>query len=89
MNSEEKRRENNTERVLNLLQQRGKTGATNAELIVCGGYRYGARIFELRRAGWEIETLSADGGLFRFILKGRARTESKAEQQNLFQEARP
>ncbi len=87
MNSEEKRRENNTERVLQLLQQRGKVGATNAELIVCGGYRYGARIFDLRQAGWDIETLSADGGLFRFILKGR--TDSKAEQQNLFAEVRP
>lgn len=64
-------------------QQKGKDGATNADLLGVGGFRYGARIFDLRRDGWLIETSAIEGGLYRFILKGRVQ-----EQRSLFAEAR-
>lgn len=81
MKSELQRRSNNREKVLERLKQRGHVGVTNEELITIGGFRYGARIFELRKEGWEIETSAGEGGLFRFILKGRSEVQT-----NLFQE---
>lgn len=80
--SEEKRRENNRDKVLHFLQERGRQGATNAELnAIC--FRYGARIYDLRKDGWEISTVGTYGGEFKFFLKGRVQ-----EQQSLFAEAR-
>lgn len=81
MKTETQRRSNNQERVLELLQQRGVVGATNADLLGVGGFRYGARIFELRQDGWLIETTAGEAGLFRFVLKGRVH-----EQRPLFAE---
>ena len=81
MKTESQRRSNNMGRVLELLQQRGISGATNADLLGVGGFRYGARIFELRQDGWIIETTAGEGGLFRFVLKGRVQ-----EQRPLFAE---
>jgi len=81
MKDEAERRESNRDRVLALLQQKGKAGATNADLLGVGGFRYGARLFELRRMGYIIETLPAGEGLFRFVLRG-----IRAEQPSLFKE---
>lgn len=56
-----------TARILNLLKVNGR--ATNRELNrIC--YRYGARIFELRREGHDIVTNRIKGGLFEFVYKG-------------------
>ncbi|MBZ5723023.1 MAG: helix-turn-helix domain-containing protein [Acidobacteriia bacterium] len=60
------------ERILALLRERGRAGITNTELNeLC--FRYGARIFELRRAGQEIETIDEGAGVFRFVLKSSPR----------------
>jgi hypothetical protein len=54
-------------RILELLQERGTEGATNIELNeIC--FRYGARLWELRRAGHNIRTENLGDGLFRFVL---------------------
>lgn len=82
MSEETKRRESNALRILAFLQSHGS--ATNLELnAIC--FRYGARLFELRQAGWRIETVKLEGGLFRFILKGHLHPAQ--QQQNLFSEA--
>lgn len=79
MTSELKRRENNKDRVLDLLQKRGSRGASNGDLLGVGGFRYGARLFELRKEGWDIETVQGDAGAFTFVLRGRV-VEQKAFQ---------
>jgi len=71
MTSELKRRSDNKTRVLELLQAKGRYGATNVELVQIGGLRAGARIFELRKLGWAIKTEHVSEGLFRFTLLGR------------------
>jgi hypothetical protein len=71
MNEEAKRRANNKAKVLQLLKQKGQAGATNVELVHTGGLRYGARIFELRNDGYQIQTIPVEGGVFRFVLKGQ------------------
>src|SRR5438445_5025815 len=51
------------DRILSLLRQRGPADATNAELNqIC--FRYGARIFELRKVGYAIGTRAEGDGLF-------------------------
>ena len=55
------------DRILALLRQQGPAGVTNLELnSLC--LRYGARIFELRRMGFQIETRREDESIFRFLL---------------------
>jgi hypothetical protein len=55
-------------RILALLRERESTGATNVELNqFC--FRYGARLWELRRAGHKIRTKSCGSGVFVFILE--------------------
>jgi hypothetical protein len=59
------------QQILELLRERGSGGVTNAELNeVC--FRYGARIFELRKAGHKIKTVGGPKGLFRFVLSPEA-----------------
>ena len=56
-------------RVLARLQQ---GPATNEELnAIC--YRYGARLLELRRAGWPIDTEPLCAGVFVYRLRQEAR----------------
>lgn len=45
-----------------------------AECLQTAGFRYGARIFELRRQGYEIETIQhgADDFAYRLIREGQA-----------------
>jgi hypothetical protein len=71
MSDESKRRENNKAKVLRLLKQKGQAGVTNVELVHTGGLRYGARIYELRADGYQIQTIPVEGGVFRFVLKGQ------------------
>lgn len=66
--SEATRRQNNATRVLAYLQDHGS--ATNAELLEVGGFRFGARIFDLRRHGYDIRTEPAHGGLVRYTYHG-------------------
>lgn len=56
-----------TARILKLLKTNGS--ATNRELNrVC--FRYGARLHDLRREGWDILSVREKDGLWRFVLRG-------------------
>ena len=64
--------------ILRLLKEAGPAGRTNQELTeVC--MRYGARIYELRKEGFDIKTEQEKRGVFRFIFRG-----VKKPQQELF-----
>lgn len=66
INDREKHR-SQLDRILTLLRERGAAGATNVELnAIC--FRYGARLWELRKAGYNIRTESLGDGLYRFTL---------------------
>jgi hypothetical protein len=65
---EQTRRLTAKERVLEMLQAQGE--ATNVELNAVA-LRYGARIFDLRKEGYDITTESKGNGLFRFVYRGR------------------
>ena len=68
---EKNKKHSQRDRILALLRERGAIGATNAELnAIC--YRYGGRLFELRKCGFTIRTESVGGGLFKFYLIGEA-----------------
>ena len=56
-------------RLLGLLHSRGSAGATSRELNAAIGFRYGARIFELRELGFEIVTHREGETSFRFVLQ--------------------
>jgi hypothetical protein len=64
--TETKRRGSNRERILALLADRHEH--TNAELLKVGGFRYSARIFELRQQGCVIEERDLGGGLHGYRL---------------------
>lgn len=56
------------QRVLNALRDAGPRGVLNSELNkIC--FRYGARIFELRRDGYDIRQQQVKKGLFRVWLE--------------------
>ena len=76
---------NHREQILALLQERGVRGIANDELNrIC--FRYGARIYELRKQGYLIETVRFGEGLFRFVYRGK-RGASESVQIGLFAEA--
>jgi hypothetical protein len=55
--------------VLSTLQRAGADGATNVELAAVGGYRFGARVHELRKAGYSIpDPVREAGGVRRYRL---------------------
>ena len=57
------------ERILFWLRMRGEQGVLNTELTeLC--MRFGARIYELRQAGYDIRTERLDESRFRFVLVG-------------------
>ena len=62
------RRKSNYTKVLEYLQKHGE--ATNVELTHVGGYRYSARIKELRDDGYKIMPVRGKKGLWRFIYLG-------------------
>lgn len=59
------------DQILELLKEAGPAGVRNVELN-CICFRYGARIWELRKAGHKIKTVSEARGMFRFILTEEA-----------------
>lgn len=56
------------QKLLRFLIARGKHGLTNHELNEHIGYRYGARLFELRKEGHDIERKHEQGPTWRFTL---------------------
>lgn len=59
---------NQKDKILNLLESKGKEGATNRELNqIC--FRYGARIWELRQEGIDIVSKQVKKSLFKFYLR--------------------
>ncbi len=55
------------EKILQLLEERGGQGVSNIELNeIC--FRYGGRLFDLRREGYRIRTTHVKGPVFRFTL---------------------
>jgi hypothetical protein len=66
--SEQSRRANNTTRALELLQR--KRRVTNAELLAIAGFRFGARLKELRDGGHDIVTEERAGGLVFYEYRG-------------------
>jgi hypothetical protein len=64
----QKRGPDQRQQILDLLIERGEQGVRNTELNkIC--FRYGARIFELRKLGHDIKTVKESDGLYRFVLK--------------------
>lgn len=55
------------ERILDLLERRGLMGATSAELNqIC--FRYSARILDLRKQGYDVQSIQMKKGLWLYIL---------------------
>jgi hypothetical protein len=60
--------------ILKLLKEAGARGLTNVQLNeIC--FRYGGRLFELRKAGFEIETKAEGAGVYRFIFRGKKQAQ--------------
>ena len=78
---ERQRRQSNKEKLLNFLLEHGS--ATNIQLSQIAGLRFGARLMELRREGWSVETEPAHGGIVKYRLIRPTKTASV--QQGLFQ----
>lgn len=60
------------DRILFLLRKRGTAGATNADFVALGIFRYSSRLHELRRQGYRIATLRVSEGVFCYRLIGEA-----------------
>lgn len=75
----EARRSSQCDAILALLRERGQAGTTNVELNGVG-YRYGARLHELRGMGHEIATTHEEKGVFRFTLRPGADRAGGEEQ---------
>jgi hypothetical protein len=79
------KRDGQRDKILCWLRMRGHEGVLNTELNeLC--MRFGARIYELRKAGYKIETRKLDDRRFRFVLVEETHIPdfSKAKQQALF-----
>lgn len=62
----------NSLKALDALQRAGAQGVPTEQLAKIAGLRFGARIFELRQQGWEIETKPRRGTeLAAYILHGK------------------
>ena len=61
------KRDNQRDKILTWLRMRGERGVLNTELTeLC--MRFGARIHELRKAGYAIKTIKLDESRYRFVL---------------------
>lgn len=69
-NDERERLSSTNYRVLEALQQAGPDGLTNVEICrpEIGGLRGGARLGELRRAGYPVNKVHIGGGKWRYWL---------------------
>jgi hypothetical protein len=56
-----------TEKIINLLRNAGADGVTNIELAEVS-LKYDARISELRRKGFIIETIYISSGVYKYVL---------------------
>ena len=66
------------DQILQLLRERGAAGITNVELnAIC--FRYGARLWELRREGHSIRTENRGSGVFAFVLDAQPAKPSKSD----------
>jgi hypothetical protein len=71
------------DQILRLLRERGPSGVTNVELNgIC--FRYGARLWELRREGHSIRTENRGSGVFAFVLDAQP---GKPSQSNYMRRA--
>jgi hypothetical protein len=61
------RQHSQRDQILFLLEARGSVGVTNRELNEVG-YRYGARLWELKKEGYLIRTDALGGGFYKFTL---------------------
>jgi hypothetical protein len=55
--------------VLSMLRGRGERGVTNGDFIRSYIERFGGRICEMRKLGWEIETVREGQGKSRYFLR--------------------
>lgn len=79
--TEVERRKTNTGRILAYLKLNGQ--ATNQELTRIGGFRYSARILELRKEGHKIVRHHVRGGLWSYEYLGHPDDDHK-EQISIF-----
>lgn len=56
------------EKIINVLREAGEEGVTNVTLCAIS-FKYDARLSELRRKGYEIETFYEGKSIFRYVLK--------------------
>jgi hypothetical protein len=70
--NEQRRRASSRVLILDALVTAGPTGRTNGELNDIS-FRYGARLLELRQAGYDIESIFVGAGQWRFVLHVPAR----------------
>ena len=68
------KREGQRDKILALLQAAGPRGVTNL-LLNEVAFRYGGRIFELRKLGWDISTVCEGESVYRFVLRGKRQAE--------------
>lgn len=61
-----------TARILRVLKREGHVGATTPELVRIGGSRFGARIYELRQTGLQIDARPDASGVYRYFLREHA-----------------
>jgi hypothetical protein len=74
--TERERRSNARDRVLNMLKYFGATGVKNTELVK-ETQRFGARILELRKAGYRIETVKQGPGIYLYKYYGAQEKEPR------------
>jgi hypothetical protein len=68
------------DQILRLLSERDAAGVTNLELNeIC--FRYGARIWELRRKGHSISTKNRGEGVFLFVLEVQPAKPAESERR--------
>lgn len=82
MNTEQERRQSNTARLLAYLKENKR--ATNQQLNHIAGFRYGARLLELRKEGHKISTNRIKDGVFLYEYNGHVDDDQKYENASLF-----
>lgn len=65
---EKARRSSNADLILDELKKAGARGLTNRELAEVGGFRYSARLLELKKRGVAWDKRDLGGGLFLYWL---------------------
>jgi hypothetical protein len=76
MRDEKRSRGDDRSVILRLLKEAGPAGVTNQKLTEVS-MRFGARIYELRKEGYDIKTKNEKRGVFRFILRGMQKPQQE------------